>query len=205
MPIVHRFIEELNNLEQNQIFCNQKIKTQSNILVIGTFNPDNDSCEKANNASWFYGRSQSKFWRYFPQALTVETLHPIDGHVGYPETWKKYCAENSIVIIDLINRIQINDRLPDFGDDKVECKINFDLSNTEYFNIDMAFSNIKFRKIIFSLAWTDRKLQRLRRIRDIVEERLLINNCIQNRDQIKYCKTPSRNDSFNSWNAAIND
>jgi hypothetical protein len=204
MPIIHRFINELTAIEEEQVFCNEPINRQSNILIIGTFNPSDDSCQKVNNATWFYGRNQSKFWRYFPTALTGQSLHPADNHVGYPESWKKYCVDNNIVIIDLVKSIEINDLLPDFGDTEVECKINHDLTNTTPFNIGNAFKGITFNKVIYSLKWSDRRVQRLRQIRDKVNQALLDNHCIQNLEQIKYCLTPSRNDAFNSWNDAIN-
>ena len=34
MPLTHKFIDELNLLEQSQIFCNQKISSKSKILVL---------------------------------------------------------------------------------------------------------------------------------------------------------------------------
>lgn len=204
MAIIHRYLDELNQLEQNHTFCNQPVNPQSNILIIGTFNPSNNSCEKENNATWFYGRKQSKFWRYLPIALTGQSLHTSDGHNGSPITWKRFCIANRIVIIDLIKSIEINEILPDFGDKEVECKINNDLTNTIYFNIAKAFKNIRFQKVIYSLAWTDPNIKRMRQIKNILNQQLLDAECIQNRAQIKYCKTPSRNDAFNSWNDAIN-
>ncbi|SIT90518.1 hypothetical protein [Pontibacter indicus] len=203
MPIVHRFIDQLTEIEQNKTFCDRQIATNSNILIIGTFNPSDASCEKENTANWFYGRNQSKFWRYFPTALTGDSLHPNDGIDGHPQIWKKYCIDNDIVIIDLIKSININDILPNFGDREVNCKINHDLSNTEYFDIDLAFNGITFIKVIYSLTWTDNYIPRLKRIRDIINRKLLENNCIQNVNQIKYCLTPSRNDAQTSWTNAI--
>lgn len=204
MPIIHRYLDELERIEQDRIFCNEPINANSNILIIGTFNPSDQSCQKNNIAQWFYGRNQSKFWRYFPTALTGQSLYPPDNHIGYPQTWKQYCVDNGIVIIDLIKRININDLLPDFGDKNVECKINHDLSNTNYFDIASAFNGTKFNKVLYSLTWSDNKIQRLRQIRDIVNQSLIDNGCINNIQQIKYCLTPSRNDAFQSWNDAIN-
>ena len=204
MPIEHRYIDQLINIEQNRIFCDNPIVEESNILIIGTFNPSDASCEKENIATWFYGRNQSKFWRYFPTALTGNSLHPNDGNNGHPQIWKDFCIENNIVIIDLVKSINVNDMLPNFGDRAVECKINHDLTNTEYFNIDLAFNGITFDKVLYSLTWTDNYIPRLKRIRDIINASLLQNNCIHNVHQIKYCLTPSRNDAGPSWNNAVN-
>ena len=133
MAIKHRFLEELKDIEERQIFCGKPINKKSKILIIGTFNPDKNSCEKQNNASWFYGRKQSNFWRYLPKAMGNESLHLNDSSNEFPRCWKEYCIENKIVIIDLVKQIKINDVLPNFGDREVECKINHNLSNTRAF------------------------------------------------------------------------
>ncbi|HMH20783.1 MAG TPA: hypothetical protein VK563_03355 [Puia sp.] len=204
MPIIHRYIDELITIEQRQLFCDKPIAIDCNILVIGTFNPSDESCEKENTATWFYGRKQSKFWKYFPMALTGESLHENDGVNGHPQIWKNYCVEHRIVIIDLVKLININDMLPNFGDKAVACKINHDLTNTERFKIDAAFNGITFQKVVYSLKWTDQNIPRLLQIRDIVNRELLEDNCIQKNNQIRYCKTPSRNDAGFSWSEAIN-
>ncbi len=204
MPIIHRYINDLETIEQQRQFCGQSINSNSNILIIGTFNPSDESCEKPNNAQWFYGRRQSKFWKYLPTALSGQSLHPIDNHVGCPHTWKQYCIDNKIVIIDLIKTININDILPNFGDREVECKIIHDLTNTVHFDITNAFNGITFNKVLYSLTWSDSKIKRLRQIRNIINQSLLYNGCINNEQQIKCCLTPSRNDAYQSWYDAIN-
>jgi hypothetical protein len=204
MPIEHRYLKELETIEQESFFCGVPIKSNSNILIIGTFNPSNDSCLKQNNAEWFYGRRQSKFWKYLPTALTGDSLHPSDNHAGYPQTWKQYCINNKIVIIDLIKKINVDEILPNFGDREVECKIKLDLTNTDLFDIRSAFEGITFNKVLYSLTWSDSKIQRLKQIRNIINQSLLAYGCINNKQQIKYCLTPSRNDAYQSWHYAIN-
>jgi hypothetical protein len=205
MPIIHKFYHDLIEIEENSLFCGKAIDTNSNILIIGTFNPSNTSCSKPNSAQWFYGRKQSKFWKYFPSSLTGESLHFSDNPNVNKENWEQYCIKNKIVIIDLIKLINTNDVLPNFGDREVELKIKEDLSNIEYFNISKAFKNIKFNKVIYSLNWSDSKVQKLKKIRDILNNELLRNRCVNSQQQIKFCKTPSRNDSYNSWHEAINN
>lgn len=65
MAINHKFIEELNILETNGIFCGVPVKGSYRLLIIGTFNPDENSCVKANNAEWFYGRKKIIFGDFF--------------------------------------------------------------------------------------------------------------------------------------------
>ena len=105
MPIIHRYLDELESIEQDRLFCDKRIYANSNILIIGTFNPSDQSCQRPNTAQWFYGRNTNNFWRYFPTALTGKSLHPTDNHIGYPQTWKQYCIDNRIVIIDLITLV----------------------------------------------------------------------------------------------------
>ena len=204
MPITHRFINELIELEENQIFCGEKIQSKSKILIIGTFNPNNESCIGQNNATWFYGRNQSKFWRYFPNALTGNSLHPNDGIENFPELWKNYCVKNGIVIIDLIKSINSNEILQSFSDREVENKISQDLSNTNYFDVKKAFKDVKFERVIYSLLWSDNNIQKMRTIKNIINKSLLEIGSIQNQNQVKYCSTPSRNDAQNSWNEGVN-
>ncbi|WP_247233353.1 hypothetical protein [Telluribacter sp. SYSU D00476] len=204
MPITHRFNPELNALENNHTFFGHPVHPQSRFLFIGTFNPSDDSCLEPNTSEWFYGRVKNKFWKYMPTALTGVSLHPADGHLGYPQTWKDYCVDQRIVIIDLIKTIETDDVLPNFSDRVVDSKIADDLGNTVYFDIRAAFAGITFEKVIYSLRWTDNMLQRLPQVRGIVNEALLDTGCIHNINQIRYCTTPSRNDAFNSWDLAIN-
>jgi len=139
-----------------------------------------------------------------PTALTGQSLYPIDNHVGYPQTWKQYCIDNKIVIIDLIKTINVDDILLNFGDREVDCKINYDLSNTAHFDITNAFNGISFNKVLYSLIWSDSKIQRLPLIRNSINQSLLTNRCINDINQIKYCLTPSRNDAYQSWHEAVN-
>jgi len=203
MPLIHRYITELETIEQQRQFCGTSINHKSNILVIGTFNPSDESCEKQNYSQWFYGRAQSKFWRYLPQALTGLSLHPSDSHVGNPQTWRQFCVNNKIVIIDLIKSVNTNDTLTNFGDREVESKINYDLSNIEYFDIKKAFSGITFNKVLYSLKWTDDKIKRLMEVRNFINQSLLECRCIETEKQLKYCLTPSRNDAYQSWYDAL--
>ena len=207
MAIIHRYLNELQLIENNKQFCGHPINPQSNILIIGTFNPSDESCLKQNNATWFYGRNKSNFWRYFPQALIGQSLHPLDNHTGYPETWRQYCVDNRIVIVDLVKAINTDAILEKFGDDEVNDLICEDLSNTNHFDVETAFKGITFNRVIYSLAWTANNVGKLKEIRNIINTNLLNCGCIENRNQIKCCLTPSRNDENTrlSWNDGVNN
>lgn len=204
MAIIHRYIDELEALEQQHVFCGVPVSGHYNILIIGTFNPSNASCAKQNNASWFYGRKQNKFWRYLPTALTGTSLHENDYHTGQPASWRNYCINNKIIIIDLVKQIETDDILPNFGDRRVDNRINPDLSNANFFSIKAAFQGITFNKVLYSLKWADKKLEKLPKIRDKINQALIDNHCIERAGQIKYCHTPGRGNYPESWNGAVN-
>lgn len=205
MPILHRYIDELNALEINRTFCGEPLTDSYKLLIIGTFNPDDNSCIKANNAEWFYGRKKNNLWRFLPRALGEPSLHVNDRPEATEKDLREFCITHKIIIIDLIKCIEVVDPLPDFGDNEVEQRINADLSNTSIFNITKAFEGVKFNRIIYSLSWSDSKIKKIRKIRDIVNENLLNIGCIESLNQIKYPNSPARNDCYEAWNKAINN
>lgn len=205
MAINHKFIEELNILETNGIFCGVPVKGSYSLLIIGTFNPDANSCIKANNAEWFYGRKKNNLWRFLPRALGKHSLHVNDRPEATEKDWREFCISHKIIIIDLIKSIEVVDPLPDFGDNEVEQRISEDLSNASIFKINQAFKGVKFDRVIYSLSCSDSKIKKIRKIRDIVNENLLSIGCIESLDQIRYPNSPARNDSYEAWNNAINN
>ncbi len=204
--ITHRFREELIRLEREKIFCNRNIELSNCVLVIGTFNPDYQSYPvESNNAEWFYGRTEkNKFWRYFPSALTGNSLHPQDDTIGGALSWKQYCVTNRVVIIDMLKSIDHDLVLTSQKDGELEFRISEDLSNVSIFNIAEAFHGVTFEKVLYSLKWSDaRNLPKLVEIRNGINRKLLEIGVIRNMSQIKYCTAPWRNDAGPSWNNAL--
>lgn len=205
--LIHRFYNELTELETNHIFCGEEVAGHYNILVIGTFNPSNESFPvNTNNAQWFYGRTEkNKFWYYFPQSLTGGSLHPKDGEQNIPTVWRTYCLQNRVIIIDLLKTIDQAPVLTNQKDRELDIRIHENLDNVSYFDVAAAFTGITFNKVIYSLAWSDeRNLPKLVRIRDIVNNQLRAQGSINIPAQVIYCKAPWRNDSYDSWNNGIN-
>jgi hypothetical protein len=203
MAITHRFIEDLLLLENSKTFCGNPVQGHYNILIIGTFNPNDEGHVGGNAATWFYGRNQNKFWRYLPMALTNENLHPDQG-VNFPAIWKQYCFDHNIIIIDMIKNIHSNIPLENFSDREVNARINENLNNVDVFNIREAFKGITFDKVLYSLLWSDQTILSLIAIRNMINQSLLDTGCIQNINQIRFVKSPSRNDAAENWFDAIN-
>ena len=51
-------------------FLSHEINSATEILIIGTFNPD----AKDNKAEFFYGRDRNFLWRLLPTAFGIENL-----------------------------------------------------------------------------------------------------------------------------------
>ena len=204
MPVIlHKFINDLTAIEQQRSFGGERIAARSNVLVIGTFNPADEGVAGENIATWFYGRTnKNKFWRYFPTACTGESLHPRDGAVGHPTSWKDYCIENRIVIVDLIKSIDVPNQFITFKDREIDERIADGFENVDYFDAAAAFGGITFERVLYSLLFRDR-IPKIKQIRNIINNSLMDVGCIQNQDQIKYCKTPSRGDAGPSWLSAF--
>lgn len=91
MPCSHRFHEDL--------YPEHRLE----YLFIGTFNPEwNDP--NGNNANWFYGRRTNSFWRILPATFGYPNLNT-DQYRQNPDLWKQYCADNSIGLTDMIEKI----------------------------------------------------------------------------------------------------
>jgi len=209
MNLKHRFLNELENLEQNQFFCNQKISKENRILIIGTFNPNDESCKKENQAIWFYGRTQNWFWKYLPAALNKESLL---NEAGLDlNACKEFCKENKIVIVDLLKGINDCEQLDGFNDEKLNERILSDIQNADVFRFEDAFRGVTFEKVIYTRkGWNsvvDKNIEKLIKIKNLVNEVLIKNQLIKDSSQIKYCPAPwqKRQSTKQQWIAAIND
>ena len=204
--LIHRFINELSDIEQYKQFCGSEIPQNSSILIIGTFNANYQSYPvPSNNAEWFYGRTdKNKFWRYFPESLTGNSLHPQDGNTGGVVSWKQYCLTKRVVIIDMLKSIDNDQVLTSQKDRELDIRILPDLSNVSIFDIESAFHGITFEKVVYSLKWSDaRNLPKLVEIRNDINSALIEQGTVRSMSQIKYCTAPWRNDAGPSWNNAL--
>ena len=142
----HRFLEELELLEQYPIKGNFKV------LVIGTFNAADQKGLK-NDAAWFYGRSKNQFWYLLPQVFGYNSLHrtehPDLSLETLAEEWKLFCKRNGVIIIDLYKSVK--GELTNHTDKIIE--------NPEFyepFNYQQAFVNCNFDYVLFT--WKGRNL-----------------------------------------------
>jgi hypothetical protein len=209
VTIRHRYIDFLELIENEQTFWGRKILKKNKLLIIGTFNPDEDSCDSPNEATWFYGRYKNNFWDYVPHSLTGNNLHPCNG--GTFEKWKRFCRGNHIIIVDLIKQIDHKTKLPNFKDKEINDRINPDLSNVTEFNFAKAFKGITFDKVIYTRkTWHPKNnadIGKLIKIKDFVNETLINKKIIGAGDNIiHYCPAPwqKRPSTRQQWQDALN-
>lgn len=195
--IQHRFLDELEDLENNQRFCGKNLAGAYKYLIVGTFNPDDQSCVQHNGAIWFYGRCENHFWYLLPMSLGLPSLHPVDN----PDLslnqlkilWKKFCIENRIVIIDLLKFIPEppKQQLPDFKDISIEAAINnAGIAVCTFFNVQDAFYGVSFEKVLITRSTWD-KIENIYVIKELMQKTLIRLNCINFNSQIYDLVTPS--------------
>ncbi len=203
MNIVHKFYSDLEQLESHQIFCGQPLSKECKILIIGTFNPDDKSCSKTNEATWFYGRDINKFWQYIPECLGASSLKSDESK------WRKFCVDHGIVIVDLIKSIEDVNQLEDFGDDTLESRINVELSNMKAFDFCRAFKGIHFEKVIYTRkTWSadpPDAIPKLLKIREMADKELVSNGIVDSYSSIANCYAPWKKEVYvkHDWCRAL--
>lgn len=81
-------------------FLNHEINQKTEILVIGTFNPN----AKDNEADFFYGRSKNYLWKLIPIAYSQMSLKG-----SSLESKLKFIEERKIDFVDLIKQVDVED------------------------------------------------------------------------------------------------
>lgn len=94
-------------------FRNHKINPDTEILIIGTFNPDTPE----NIADFFYGRQRNFLWTLVPKAFGDESLK---GKTR--EEKLLFINSKSIDFIDLISEVDV-DETSNYDDDYLDSKV----------------------------------------------------------------------------------
>lgn len=184
--IEHKFINELINLENSNIFAERSIIGQNKLLIVGTFNPSENMVCKRNDAEWFYGRKANNLWRYIPEAIINKSLKE-----NKKEDWIKFCYNYKIVIIDLVKSANSNQKLNSFSDEELEYIISQNNSKPKFFNSNHAFNKCKFEYVIFTRKIWDNKTPMLKKAKEeLVNNLLRLESISSIEDQIIYCPAP---------------
>lgn len=118
-------------------FRNRQISLTTEILVIGTFNPDTEG----NNVTFFYGRPRNFLWKYLPLAFNEECLkyQDLDQKMAFMDT-------HNIDFVDLIKSVDVEEGQELNVDDKyIDNKV------VEWVDILEILNNLpNLRKVIFT-------------------------------------------------------
>jgi len=95
-------------------FINHKINPKTEILIIGTFNPDTPE----NIADFFYGRQRNFLWTLLPTSLGEESLK------GKPRDEKlRFINRFKIDFIDLISEVDVEE-VANYYDAYIDNKVS---------------------------------------------------------------------------------
>jgi G:T/U-mismatch repair DNA glycosylase len=81
-------------------FLNNVIQPDTEILIIGTFNPDTPK----NKADFFYGRPRNFLWTLLPQSF-----HESDLKQSTIEEKKNFIKKHKIGFVDLIETVEVEE------------------------------------------------------------------------------------------------
>lgn len=184
--IKHKFIDELKKLEKEQIFSGRSIIGRNKLLIVGTFNPEDNMVCKQNEAKWFYGRNANNLWKYIPEAMINSSLKGFKK-----EVWIEFCKNNKVVIIDLVKAFNSNQKLNSFSDKELESFITKKESNTTYFDAKKAFRNCNFDFIVFTRKnWEDTTPTLMKAKESLIKNLLELKAIKSTENQIIYCPAP---------------
>lgn len=94
-------------------FIDHKTNSQTEILVIGTFNPDTEE----NIADFFYGRQRNFLWTLIPAAFGEASLK------GKSKDEKlKFIERFKIDFIDVISEVEV-DKVANYDDSYIDSKV----------------------------------------------------------------------------------
>jgi G:T/U-mismatch repair DNA glycosylase len=96
-------------------FLNHQIDINTEILIVGTFNPETEN----NEAEFFYGRSRNYLWRLLPTAFGESNLK-----AASKQEKLNFISKYKIDLIDLIEEIKVDlDQEDNYADDYIDNKV----------------------------------------------------------------------------------
>lgn len=81
-------------------FLYHQLNSNTNTLIIGTFNPD----AKKNDANFFYSRGRNYLWQLVPVAFSEKSLKGASRHEK-----EDFCARHRIDFVDLIKEVLVHE------------------------------------------------------------------------------------------------
>lgn len=152
-------------------FCAHKIDLETEILIIGTFNPETSE----NEAAFFYSRNRNFLWTLIPTAFDDISLK---GRTK--EEKVNYIRDRKIDFIDLITEVEVDK--PDNYDD-----IYLDNRVTEWTDIVSEIEKLRNLKKVCFTRKTFTGISNMKKRIDEIEK-----VCVQKKIIFQYLTTPAR-------------
>ena len=154
-------------------FLDHQINPETEILILGTFNPDTEK----NEADFFYGRSRNFLWKLLPTAFQKPDLKKASKQEKL-----SFIEQVKIDFIDLIAEIEVEDgQEENYNDDFIDNKV------TKWQNVITEIEKLKNLKIICFTRKTFTDIPNIKNQIDIIQE-----FCYKNRIFFKALATPAR-------------
>jgi G:T/U-mismatch repair DNA glycosylase len=154
-------------------FLDHQINPETEILILGTFNPDTEK----NEADFFYGRSRNFLWKLLPTAFQKPDLKKASKQEKL-----SFIVQGKIDFIDLIAEIEVEDgQEANYNDDFIDSKV------TKWQNIKTEIEKLKNLKKICFTRKTVTDIPNMNYQIEIVQE-----YCFKNGIYFKTLTTPAR-------------
>jgi G:T/U-mismatch repair DNA glycosylase len=169
-------------------FCKHKLNQKTEILILGTFNPDTEK----NKAEFFYGRSRNYLWRLLPLAFKKKDLK-----TASVKEKLAFIEQQKIDFIDLIDEVYVEDgQEANYADDYIDSHV------TKWRNVINEIKPLEDLKRVVFTRKTFTKIPNMKKQVEIIRE-----YCLENKIAFDVLPTPSRfynNRKQNEWNAILN-
>jgi len=186
LPGIFLINERGRSMKIKHKFQNHQINSDTEILIIGTFNPD----VQGNEADFFYGRGRNYLWSLLPRVFGENSLKGKGLREKY-DFMKKY----KIDFVDLINQIEVkNGQGNNYSDNYIDSRV------TRWKNIINIIENGKIKKVYF----TRKTFSGISNIKTEINQ--IKDYCIENNIKFRYLPTPARfknEDKLNQWKKAF--
>ena len=154
-------------------FIDHQINSETEILILGTFNPDTEK----NEADFFYGRGRNYLWRLLPTAFQKPDLKKASKQEKL-----SFIEQRKIDFIDLIAEIKVEDgQEANYNDDFIDKKV------TKWRDIITEIKKLKNLKKICFTRKTFNNIPNMEKQIEIIQE-----YCFKNGIYFKALTTPAR-------------
>ena len=154
-------------------FLDHEINPETEILILGTFNPDTEK----NEADFFYGRSRNYLWKLLPTAFQKPDLKKASKQEKL-----SFIEQVKIDFIDLIAEIEVESgQEANYNDDFIDNKV------IKWQNIKTEIEKLKNLKKICFTRKTFNDIPNMEKKIEIIQE-----YCFKNGIYFKALTTPAR-------------